>query len=214
MLELKGDQFSGLNLASSSINTSDPEKSVFDGLDKTIHGVGALEGLPPSISKKEIEEIEALSEKLEQDYSPGNTAGTLKGLIDLRNRIGQVMGQLICFDGAATGSGRGTCDHLSAHERASMNKLEIYYSRKGPLIWEAISKARGISVDAIADRETITPDEEFLINVRVFLPDPANSKLESVVIEERGGLSVEPLEVIAPSANARADRPAWCVDQR
>ena len=113
-LELRGDQFSDLNLIDSRVPKVEKETSVFDGIDTRSAQISAS-GLPA------LADLLSLAKKLPQGAS----------------------------DGAA--------------------KLTA-----------AIRAAAGLQIDVLADRETITPGQEFGVGVKAYLHNAPTAKIEAV----------------------------------
>ena len=48
---------------------------------------------------------------------------------------------------------------------------------------ETIRRASGIRIDALAEKETVTPDESFLVTSKVFFPNAENVKIKEIKLE-------------------------------
>ena len=48
---------------------------------------------------------------------------------------------------------------------------------------EAIRRANGIMIDALAEKETVTPDESFLVTSKVFFPNAENVKIKEIKLQ-------------------------------
>lgn len=55
---------------------------------------------------------------------------------------------------------------------------------------EAVRRAAGISIDVLADRETIAPEETTLISARIFLPNAENVKIKDINLQTPDGWQV------------------------
>lgn len=135
VLELKGDQFSGLNLAESKISKVENETGIFDGIDSTALAFLKHEG---RFAADQACISEAIASAL-ASYIPDTPHTVLPKLI-------RAYGCVENIDNNA----------LMETVRANLTR--------------AIELATGMQVDALANRETVTQDEEFSVRLNIFSP--------------------------------------------
>ncbi|MBA2493933.1 MAG: PIG-L family deacetylase, partial [Acidobacteria bacterium] len=157
VLEFRGDQFSGLNLIESKVPKVENEQSVFDGIDTSIDtGIKATQktNFSEVEEKAELSKISTAAKRALKEYEPNNPQKIIPILREGLKAIGKIQ-----LSGAYP-----TPD-------VSQKNLEFF---------EAIQRASGIRIDALADRETVAPDENFLVTVKVFLPKTVNAEIKSI----------------------------------
>ncbi|HXH70934.1 MAG TPA: PIG-L family deacetylase [Pyrinomonadaceae bacterium] len=159
-LELKGEQFSGLNLSESKVPKVENEKSVFDGINTSLTAILKLEKLPENSKKSEIIEIQTLAEQALKEYELSNPQKVVPILIKGLNLIQTIA------------PGR-----LPAKFSPDFNKI---LSQKNAEFSEAVKLASGIQIDALSNKETIAPDESFQTSVKVFFPKTTNAKVKEI----------------------------------
>src|SRR5690606_38418450 len=67
---------------------------------------------------------------------------------------------------------------------------------------EALQRAAGITLDPLADRETAVPGATVGVRVRMFLPDPAGIKVQSVTVTAPEGWTVTQGDVPTPASGS------------
>lgn len=153
VLELKGEQFSGLNLSGSELT----EQSILQGLDISVKGAAGLSG------NTEPQFVE-LSRKLQDSITSANARDTKDAGGILKDLAA---GYKLAYD--AEWSTRNPAS------KALMKRKQIELS-------DAIRLAAGIQIDAIADRETVAPGETFQVAVRTFLGNKADVKVGLIAL--------------------------------
>ncbi|MGI8640495.1 MAG: PIG-L family deacetylase [Pyrinomonadaceae bacterium] len=157
-LELRGDQFSGLNLVESKVPKVENEQSVFDGIDTSIDtGIKATQKtnlFSEDEEKAELSKISTAAKRALKEYEPNNPQKIIPILLEGLKAIGKIQ-------------------RSGAYPTPDV-------SQKGLEFFEAIQRASGIRIDALANRETVAPDENFLITVKVFLPKTINAEIKSI----------------------------------
>lgn len=180
-LELRGDQFSGMQLIDSRVDASDAEESVFDGIDTSIAGIALFE---PDASAKFTEflaELERTTASLLTSYDPLNPQTLVPTLVTgLR------------FARAARREAQGV-DTVRLLEE----KIDEFEA--------ALALAAGVSIDALADTETVVPGSTFQVAVRKYVPEGFDIQMVGNAITVTPGLDISDTneEVLA---NERAYR--------
>ena len=155
-LELRGRQLSGLQRVSSFVNAPGTEDSVFAGIDTSINGLvlfeqGAASGFTELLAELQRAAADALSQ-----YDPLDPQALIP----------------ILADGLEIA--RATHDVAQAVDtkRLLEEKIEEFEA--------ALVLAAGVSVDALADAETVVPGSTLTIAVRAFRPESSPVQLTDV----------------------------------
>ncbi|HVQ55602.1 MAG TPA: PIG-L family deacetylase, partial [Pyrinomonadaceae bacterium] len=142
VLELRGDQFSTLNL----IGSEQKEKSIFDGLDTSIVGAAKSTNNSEEPNRQRLEELQAVAADALREFDARTPDKILPHL---------AKGYALAVKGEWSTRLPGT---------------KAFFRDKQKEFADAIRLAAGIQLDALADRETIVPGETTSISVRTFLP--------------------------------------------
>jgi LmbE family N-acetylglucosaminyl deacetylase len=143
VLELKGDQFSMLNLVSAGPTGSE----IFGGLDTSVAASGdLLHNSEPRFSEL-AKSLDASIRSAVSAHAASDHAALLKRLVE---------GYKLAYD--AEWSTR------QPHSKALMREKQKQFL-------SAIKLAAGIQVLALSDRETVTPGEKLSISVKTFVAD-------------------------------------------
>jgi LmbE family N-acetylglucosaminyl deacetylase len=142
VLELKGDQFSNLNLAGSE----QKETAIFEGVDTSIPGAAKHTNNSEEPNRERLEELQKVAADALREFDVQAPAKILPHLVK-------------GYDLAVKGE---WSTRLPATKAFFRDKQEEFA--------DAIRLAAGIQLDAISDREAVVPGENALVNVRTFLP--------------------------------------------
>ena len=154
VLEIKGERFSGLNLIESVSQKSEKETSIFDGIDVSIRGIARNTQNREEPILKKLAELQNIVEKLSSEK---------ENMLPL-----PVQGWKAAFDAL-----------LSTRNK----QTKFFLEKKQAEFAEAVKLAAGIQINALADRETFTTNENFLANVKVFYPKTANIKVKEIALK-------------------------------
>lgn len=156
--ELKGDRFSGLNLIESKVPKVENEKSIFDGIDTNIaSGISPAQtssSFSEADEKAELSKISNAAKQALDIYKPDNPQKIVPILLEGLKSIAKI--------------------------RRSGARPTPEISQKSKEFVEAIRKASGIRIDALADRETVAPDGTFQVTVKAFSPNASGVKFKRV----------------------------------
>ena len=141
VLELRGDQFSNLNL----VDSEKRETSIFEGLDLSIQGVGKVAG-PESPRVPWLGTLQREVEAARNDFNAEAPEKILPHLL------------------------RGYELTVRGQADSPYPVTKAFFRDKQKQFAEAIRLAAGIRLDALAERQTIVPGEKALVSVRTFLP--------------------------------------------
>jgi LmbE family N-acetylglucosaminyl deacetylase len=173
-IETRGPLESGLRALDSVANVPKPEQSIFDGLDVSVPGLARLAGLPEGALRAELAAIEAAAKKSLQEYRPLDPSRIVSALVEGITAVRAARHALRSLDVQA--GARDDADFLLAHKEQDFTAAAI--------------RAAGVTVDPLADAETVVPGESVGVNVRVFLTQPSNAMVVSVTVKAPPGWRV------------------------
>jgi LmbE family N-acetylglucosaminyl deacetylase len=170
ILELKGDQFSGLNLIESNVSKVEKETSVFDGIDVSIVGISKALPAENSLIQKliDIQKSAALVLKNYDQYSPQNV---LQELVRGLNRIIAARALVKVLENSLDNRPETTQNYSASDKVLDQKQFEFS---------EAIKLASGLQIDALTDKETVVPGEDFGTTVKVFFPNAENVTVKEI----------------------------------
>lgn len=172
VLELKGDQFSGLNLVSGEAKS---EKSLFDGLDTTIKGIARLTNNEDGQLDAKLDELQQQVETALTKFTPLSPVDSLEHLSNAFRLANEV--------------------RLSTENTRTREMLTEFANGIG----SAIAQALGIWMDTLADKETVVPGENIQVAVKVFFPKTSNVTVKQISLIAPIGWQTKRIE--APKDN-------------
>jgi LmbE family N-acetylglucosaminyl deacetylase len=164
-LELHGPISSGLNLVDSKVPKVEKETSIFDGIDTTLKPV--------------MPESSALIQQALKDYDPNDPQKVLASLVDAC-KAALKDGKNAIFENEFAAE-----ENAKERESAYLLKLAAL-PQKFRELREAIKRAAGTQIDALADRETVAPGESLAATVKIYFPTTGNVTVEDVGLNCRG----------------------------
>jgi LmbE family N-acetylglucosaminyl deacetylase len=178
ILELKGEQFSGLNLIESKVPKVEKETSIFDGIDTSISAILTL-FKTSELNGEELLRAQRAAATALRTYEQNAPEKILPFLIEALSEIHSTK-----FRAAALSL-------PSSKENVSTAQLSLNLNDPYANVWkllefkereftEAIKLAAGIQIDALADRETIVQGVDFSASVKVFFPNAENIKVKEI----------------------------------
>lgn len=182
-LELKGDRYSGVNLVWSKAPrpAGEPEKSVFAGIDTSLPNYPQLVGAPEGFLREELKGLEAAIRRARDEYRLDDLKATRTALLEAKKIVSEIIERSYARLGEEKGSG-------------GIAKTFYYFLRMKTDLKKAIRLASGLQIDALADRETVTPGEEFLTSVKIFFPENAGITIKKIEMSTPEGWPVAPTE--------------------
>ncbi len=178
-LELKGERFSGLNLIESKVPKVAKETSVFDGIDTSLNNIADLFSKDKKIisdfTKTQLNIIQQSLERATKEYNPNAPQQILRSLIEAQKAAGKLV--IISFPG-----GWRNFKSRQEYKQTVANESEISFIayEKHRQIIDAVRLAAGIQVETLANQETVTQNENFLMSVKVFYPKNPNVKFKEI----------------------------------
>jgi LmbE family N-acetylglucosaminyl deacetylase len=183
-LELRGPQTSGVRLVESRVGRAAAqgqgaqEKSVFDGIDTSISGVSKLAGLPEELIGAELSAVQTAAARALADYNALDPSKTIAPLAEGLGAVRRARAKLAAS--SAPDDARHNADFLLAHKEREFA--------------EALRRAAGVTVDALADAETVAPGESFVVALRAFLPEGSPARVTGMSLSAPRGWRVEEIE--------------------
>jgi LmbE family N-acetylglucosaminyl deacetylase len=156
-IEPLGPAVTTLRLTQSRVPAEQPERSIFDGIDVSLRGLGTLAGLPPGALAPELSAIDAAVADALRRYQPLDPAGIAPILADGLRATRRAREALATMNAAP--DARADADTLLAHK-------EVEFS-------DALVRAAGVIVDPLADDETIAQGSGTVVAVRTFAASPS-----------------------------------------
>ncbi len=164
--ELRGPQYSGLNLVDSKVAKVEKETSIFDGIDITLKRI-----MPKSAERFQ----QALKE-----YNPNTPEKLLPLLLEAYQSAHQ--------------DGKNTFweNEFKADDEVKSSAADYILKVAATLqkyreIKEAIRLAAGIQFEKLSDRETVVAGGTFDVNVKIFFPENSGIRLKNVKIRTPDG---------------------------
>jgi LmbE family N-acetylglucosaminyl deacetylase len=154
-IELLGPQRSALRLVNNRAGgTGSNETSLFDGIDTSVPGLAALAGLPAGALQAELATIDAAAKEAWRTYDARTPATIVPALARglTAARAARTAAKALT---SATPDARAEADFLLAFKERDFV--------------EALASAAGITLDPLANVETVTPGDELSVDVRTFL---------------------------------------------
>lgn len=155
-LELRGRQLSALRLVESTVTAPAQETSVFDGIDTSIRGIAGFETSPNAGLERLLANLEQSVAALLEAYRPLAPQALVPALSAALEVAQQAR------DAAQSADARRLLDE-------KVRELET-----------ALILATGISVDALADADTVIPGSQLGVAVRVYDPGWSAAEVRDV----------------------------------
>lgn len=178
MLELRGPQSSGVRLLESRTKSgAGSERGVFDGLDTTLAGIAKLANLPGSLLDDELADVEKAAARALAAYDVLSPRKVIAPLADGLRSTRKARAKLASGSSKADENARADADFVLARKEGEFG--------------EALRRAAGVEVDALAADETVAPGESLSVTVRVFLPSGSFVKVGDVNLRAPEGWRTE-----------------------
>ena len=156
-IEFHGDSFSGLNLVGA--DQGGREKSIFDGLDARITNM-TLATTDKVTIENWVQARRFIGEDAPKEYKPAQSTDIL---LTLRLGYGP------------------TKQALARSESPS----DIgFLTREKILLERAIIAAAGVQVDALADMDSVSPDQALMVGVKAYIPQNNDARFEKSRVDE------------------------------
>jgi LmbE family N-acetylglucosaminyl deacetylase len=173
-IEVLGPLESALRAIASTVSAPKPERSIFDGLDVSVTGLGTVAGLPDGALRTELAAIAAAARKALLEYRPLEPARIVPSLVDGLK---------------AVRTARQSLSSLTAS--AARDEADFLLGVKEKDFAEALIRTAGVVVDPLADSETVVAGGTIGVNVRVFLSQPSIASVESMAVKAPSSWAVK-----------------------
>ena len=166
------------------------EESVFDGIDTSVTGIAAVAGLAAGSLRNELQLIATLARQSLESYSPLSPAHSVPTLAAGLRATRAARAALRDVPDAGA---RADADFLLQHKEEEFA--------------DALRRAAGVVVDALADRETVPQGATLTVSVRAFYPDGDAVRITNSGVATPDGWRVTP--AAAADGIAGNDRPRY-----
>jgi LmbE family N-acetylglucosaminyl deacetylase len=190
-IEPLGPSSSGLQLVESQVTVTPKETSIFDGLDVSLPGLAALMGLPAGTLAAELKAIDGSAAEARREYRPSEPERIVP-VLAAGLRATRTARQAL-QSAAGPSDARADVDFVLAHKETDFV--------------EALAQAAGITVDPLAERETVVPGGSINVSVRTFVEHADVASITGTTLEAPRGWQVEPGPP-ADSGGFRRETPA------
>lgn len=156
-IEVRGPMTTGLKLLTSLAPEATSENGVFDGIDTSLAGIAVTSGLPAGTLATELGALQAAAARaltefnaLQPSKSVPAVAAALKAVRAARTALKDAPGPALA---------KADADFLLALKEDDAA--------------DALARAAGITLDPLADRETVVPGRALTVSARLFGPPDA-----------------------------------------
>jgi len=157
-LELHGPQSSLLRLVTSNIDAPDNEKDVFAGIDTSLSSIVEFEDQPSAEFIATLDRLERQAAMALSSYQPLNPRQLVAPLSE------------------------GLAIALAAEDLAQSPDALRLLKEKTAEFEDALVMASGISIDALANQETVVPGDALEVAIRVYRLDDINASLDDIAL--------------------------------
>lgn len=196
-IEVRGPMESGLRLLQSVVPGGGQEESVFDGVDTTIAGIAGLAGLPAGVLTAELAAVSTAAARALAEFNALRPAALVPPLA-AGLRATRAARQALSRTAAPKGA-RAEADFLLAIKEQDFA--------------DALTRAAGVVVDPLVDRETVVPGGTVSVNVRTFAASADAVELVSATVSAPPGWIVtratEPLKNETGNPFIRRETPTY-----
>ncbi|MGI9107849.1 MAG: NEW3 domain-containing protein [Pyrinomonadaceae bacterium] len=175
MLELRGPQNSGVRLLENLVKTGETERGVFDGIDISITGIAKLTNVPGDVMGDELGDAQKAAARALATYELLAPQKIIAPLADGLRAVRKARAKL------AAGK----------IEQNALADADFMLARKESDFSEALRRAAGVEIDALAEDETVAPGESLPVSVRVFVPANSAVKVGDVRLRVPAGWQAE-----------------------
>jgi LmbE family N-acetylglucosaminyl deacetylase len=182
-LEPLGPSATSLLRVRSVVDAPSTESSVFDGIDVTVTGLAALAGLPRGAIRQELAAMNAAASRAIRAYEPATPHAIVAPLSEgLR----------------ATRAARAAVSRMTPRT-AAVAHADALLQHKEDEFADALVRAAGVTIDPLADAETVPQGGSVRVHVRTFVAGAATIRVMSARLRVPGGWTAEPIDTPAAS---------------
>lgn len=163
LIEVRGEQRSGVRLlenltgqSATGQQNAAPERSVFDGIDTSLRGIKRTTGLKTDAINDELSDAEKSARAALAGFDPFAPQKIIQPLAEGLRAVRRARANLSKQTATEDQAARADADFLLAQKEQEFS--------------EALRRAAGITIDALADMETVAPGESFNVKINYFAP--------------------------------------------
>ncbi len=174
-IELHGPHESRVRLVESLVKNSGPEQSIFDGFDTSLTGIAKISALRDDAIKEELSRMQTAAVRALAEFDPMASQKIIKPLTEGLDATRKAREKLAALSGEV--DAKADADFL-------LEQKEREFS-------EALQRAAGVTVEALADAEIVAPGESISVTVKVFVPDASVVKVGDIQVRASRDWRVE-----------------------
>jgi LmbE family N-acetylglucosaminyl deacetylase len=161
-----GPSSTSLRLVTSLVPARPDERSVFDGIDVTVPGIGRLADLPAGMLDADLRAIDSAAATALREYRPLEPAGIVAPL---------------AAGLTATRRARASLNDLTVAAAARADADFLLAAKERDFVG-ALVRAAGVSVDPLSDEETIAPGGTLHVDMRTFIERATTASITSTTL--------------------------------
>jgi len=169
-IEVRGPMTTGLKLLTSVTPDAANEAGVFDGIDTSLTGIAVTSGLPQGTLHAELTALQATAARALAEFNALQPAKSVPAIAALLRAARAARAALA--SAAGTAQAKADADFLLALKEADAT--------------EALARAAGITLDPLADRDTVVPGRALTVSARLFGPKDAAQDVAVAVTAPQG----------------------------
>jgi LmbE family N-acetylglucosaminyl deacetylase len=176
LIELHGPHPSGVRLLESMVKNTEPEQSLFDGIDTSITGIAKLSGLRDDAINGELSKMQKAAARALAEYDVMAPQKSIKPLAEGLE---------------ATRKAREKLSAMTDDANAKAD-ADFLLDQKEKEFADGLQRASGIIFEALADAETVAPGESVQVALKLFVPDASTAQGVEMKLRAPEGWRVEP----------------------
>ena len=177
-IEVRGPLTTGLTLLQSLATTPAPEAGVFDGIDTSLAGIATASGLPAGALQSELAALAAAARRALDEFNALQPRRSVPALAATLKAVRAARRALAALGGVGGAAGVAGVADVAETPRADADFLLAIKERE---TMDALVRAAEITVDPLADRETVVPGGAVTVSARLFGPTDAGMNISTRV---------------------------------
>jgi LmbE family N-acetylglucosaminyl deacetylase len=173
-LELRGERTTGVRLLKSDVSAA-PTESLSAGIDTSIAGIARLSGAPAGTLRAELAAIQSSANRALSAFTPLEPGNTVPLLVEGLQALHAAQALVEGF----------------ALETPVKAELTFRLNQKASDLEDTITRAAGLVIDPLADRETVAAGETMNVAVRTFFPPGGPIRILGAQLHAPNGWSID-----------------------
>jgi LmbE family N-acetylglucosaminyl deacetylase len=169
-IEVRGPMTTGLKLLTSMSPAPPAEAGVFDGLDTSLSGIAITSGLPAGTLAAELTALQAAAARALTEFNALQPSKSVSAIAAALKAVRAARAALRSAPGPEPA--KADADFLLALKEGDAS--------------EALVRAAGLTLDPLADRETVVPGRALTVSARLFGPKDAAGDVTVAVTAPAG----------------------------